>query len=135
MAENMTTALRSAIYDYFFRPEQTAPDRPQGLYLALFTTPTNTAGNGTEVSGVNYARQLVELGAPFAVGNKLRIANTNEISFPVTGSAWGTVTHAALMTALGGGVMYLQGSLPEPVVIGQNFTYQIAAGELVFDLT
>lgn len=34
------------------------------LYLALFTTPTNDDGTGTEATGGGYARQLVTFDAP-----------------------------------------------------------------------
>jgi hypothetical protein len=135
MAENMTTALKNAIFDYFLRPGADVPVRPTEHYLALYTTPTNVAGNGTEVAGVNYERREVELGVPFAVGNKLRVANTNEINFPVAGGPWGQVSHVAVLSALTGGTMLLQGSLQIPVTVGFNEMYRVAVGELVFDLT
>lgn len=135
MANNVTHATKAAICNYFFIPGTEAPTRPLNLYLALFTTPTGLDGSGTEVVGVNYARQEVLFGAPFVVDNKVRIANTTEISFPVAGGPWGTVTHGAIFDASSLGQMLLQGPLPEPVTINFNELYRISVGSLVFDIS
>ena len=78
-------------------------------YLALFTATPSDTGGGTEVSGVNYARQSLsgKLAAP--IGGVM--ASNADISFPVAGGSWGTVTHWGIFDALTDGTLKYYGAL------------------------
>jgi hypothetical protein len=70
--------LENKIIDFLFRAEPYVP--VTNLYLALFTTPTTDAGEGTEVVGSGYHRVLIEGGFSTTQG-----PNTTGISNGVGG--------------------------------------------------
>jgi len=116
--------LENKIIDHMLRNQAYTP--PATIYLALFTTATDDAGGGTEVSGGAYARQAVSLSAASGGASE----NTADITFPTATADWGTVTHVALMDALSGGNMLLHSPLDASKTVNNGDTFKITAGDL-----
>jgi len=123
MAE-FTDFMENKIIDHMLRAQAYTP--PATVYLALFTTPTNDAGGGTEVSGGAYARQAVTLDAAEDGASE----NSAEITFPTATADWGTITHVALMDALTGGNMLMHTPLDDSKEVNNGDTFKMNAGAL-----
>ncbi|MEO0385035.1 MAG: hypothetical protein AAF234_15930 [Pseudomonadota bacterium] len=99
---------------------------PSAVYAALFTSPPNDAGGGTEVSGNGYVRQQ----ATFNGASDGVASNNALVEFIPSGGDWGTVTHAALFDALTGG-NYLYGrALTAAKVTADGDPVQFPSGSL-----
>lgn len=116
--------LENKIIDHMLRNQAYTP--PATVYVALFTTATNDAGGGTEVSGGAYARQDAGLSA--AAGGAS--SNAADITFPQATADWGTVTHLALMDAISGGNMLMHSILDASKTINNGDTFKINLGDL-----
>lgn len=123
MAE-FTDYLEDKIIDHMLRNQAYTP--PATIYLALFTTATDDAGGGTEVSGGSYARQAVTLSAASGGASE----NSADITFPTATADWGTVTHVALMDAITGGNMLMHTPLDASKTVNDGDTFKINAGDL-----
>lgn len=85
---------------------------PSTLYLGLFTTDISDGGSGTEVSGFNYARRLVN----FTTSGISR-SNTAQILFPTFSSGANfTITHVGLIDAVTAGNIIASFALPSGVL-------------------
>ncbi|MNW36737.1 hypothetical protein D3C74_137550 [compost metagenome] len=104
--------------------------RTGNVYLALYTS--NPTGNdtGTEVSGAGYARQVIPFSAPAADGGKQTIKNSTNISYPVAGEDWGTITHIGIRSAASGGALIASGALtaPRTILTGDRFVTDLNNG-------
>lgn len=120
MADNKTDYLEAALLNHVLRGSTggTAFTQPAAIYIALYTVGPSDTGGGTEVSssGTGYARQQVTFGAPSGGA----CANTNDIVFPKSLAAWGTVTHFALLDAASGGNMLYHGPLSASVAVDSS---------------
>ena len=116
--------LENKIIDHLLRNQAYTP--PATVYVALFTTATNDAGGGTEVSGGAYARQAVTLSAASGGAS----SNSAAITFPQATADWGTVTHLALMDALTLGNMLMHTILDASKTINNGDTFKINVGDL-----
>lgn len=110
------------------------PTIPANFYVALYTTATDDASAGTEVSGNNYARVAVSpvagSWAASAGGNGVT-SNVGAITFPTSTGSWGTVTHFAIHDASTAGNRYFHGALTSSIAVGStNITVSFAAGQL-----
>jgi len=123
MAE-FTDYMENKIIDHMLRNQSYTP--PSTIYLALFTSATNDAGGGTEVSGGSYARQAVTLAA--ASGGAT--SNSSDITFPQATANWGTITHCALFDASTGGNMLMHTALDESKTVNNGDTLKFNAGDL-----
>jgi len=123
MAE-FTDYMENKIIDHMLRNQSYTP--PPTIYLALFTSATNDAGGGTEVSGGSYARQAVTLAAA-ANGATY---NSSDITFPQATANWGTITHCALFDASSGGNMLMHTALDESKTVNNGDTLKFNAGDL-----
>lgn len=125
----LTTYLSDNLLDCAVRNVAYTP--PAAVYCALFTTPTNPAGGGTEVvgGGSGYVRQAITFGTPAAAQ---AVSNTVAITFPMAVTGWGTITHAAVMD--GGGNMLFEGPIAAPKTIGAGETFVIPIGALTLTL-
>ena len=123
MAE-FTDYMENKIIDHMLRNQSYTP--PTTIYLALFTSATNDAGGGTEVSGGSYARQAVTLAA--ASGGAT--SNSSDITFPQATANWGTITHCALFDASSGGNMLMHTALDESKTVNNGDTLKFNAGDL-----
>jgi len=97
-------------------------------YVALFTTAPSDAGDGTEVSGGSYARQLAGLSAAAGAGGTT--SNAADIDFPVATADWGTVTHIAIMDAAAAGNMIMHSIMDAPKTIASGDSIKFNAGEI-----
>jgi len=123
-----THYLSDQILNEVLRATNYAP--PATVYVALFTTPTDKNGGGTEVSGGGYARQAVTFGAPGPGVNGRKVANSAEVTFPVATADWGTITHVAIFDAANGGNMLYQGAMEQSKTINTNDQLKFAVGDL-----
>ena len=74
-------------------------------YAALFTQDPGKGGQlGYEVGAAEYDRQAVTLSSS-------TYTNTNEITFPVATSSWGSIGHIGLVTADTGGYLVVYGAV------------------------
>lgn len=107
-----------------------AVTRPTDWYVGLFTSATDDAGGGTEVTGFAYARVDVD----FTVSGDTA-TNTATVTFPTaSGGSWGTITHIAIYSALTSGTQYYHGALAASKVCGDGDTFTISAGALSITL-
>jgi len=116
--------MENKIIDHMLRNQAYTP--PSTVYVALFTSATNDAGGGTEVSGGSYARQAVTLSAASGGASE----NSADITFPTATADWGTITHVALMDALTGGNMLMHSPLDASKAVNNGDTFKINAGDL-----
>ena len=100
-----TNYLEDKILDHVLR--NTAYTSPTTVYMALFTAAPGEAGGGTEISGGGYARQAITFGAASAGA----ISNSADVTFPVSTSNHGSITHFAILDASTGGNMLYFGAL------------------------
>ena len=103
---------------------------PATVYVALFTTPTDKDGGGTEVSGGGYARQPVTFGAPGPGTDGHKVSNSAEVLFPEATAPWGVVTHVAIFDAATAGNMLYQGALEESRDVKTGDQVRFKAGDL-----
>ncbi len=108
-----------------------AATRPTAWYVALFTTATNDASGGTEVSGNGYARQAVTFDA--ATSGTGTTSNSNTPLFTAAGGNWGTVTHMAIYDNSTGGNRLWHGAMTASKTIDDGDSLQFAIGNI--DLT
>ena len=116
--------MENKIIDHLLRNQAYTP--PTSVYVALFTTATDDAGGGTEVSGGGYVRQAVTLSA--ASGGAT--SNSVAVTFPQATADWGTVTHLAIMDAESGGNMLMHTILDASKTINDGDTFKIDIGDL-----
>jgi hypothetical protein len=119
--------LENKLLDHVLRNSAYTP--PATVYAGLYTAAPTDAGGGTQVSGVNYARQSVA----FDVASGGATANTSDIVFPTAGAGgWGTVVAAGLFDAsTGGNMLYWNTVTSTAVAAGDVFKFP--AGD--FDVT
>lgn len=111
---------------------------PTTTYVALYTTATDDAAGGTEVTGGSYARKLVNPStgaAPKWVladpdGAAHVVTNADDIEFVTATDDWGTITHIAIMDASTAGNRWLHGALTASQVVNSGGTFRILAGAL-----
>ena len=116
--------LENKIIDHMLRNQAYTP--PTAVYVALFTSPTDDAGGGTEVSGGGYVRQAVTLSAASGGAS----SNSADVTFPQATADWGTITHLALMDAISGGEMLMHTILDASKVINNGDTFKINPSDL-----
>lgn len=90
-----TDYLENKILDHVLR--NTAYTSPTTIYIALLTADPTDAGTQTnEVSGSNYAREVITFDAPVSGVTQ----NTALVQFNTPSGSWGTVSHWAVADAL-----------------------------------
>jgi len=97
------------------------------IYVALYTAAPSDAGGGTEVSGGGYARVAHSAYDGAAAG---ATSNTGAIQFATAASAWGSVSHFALLDATSAGNFLMWGTLSASRTISTGDTCQFADGAL-----
>lgn len=123
-----TNYLEDAVINYVLRNDPDTWPSPGTVYVGLFTATPGDAGGGTEVSGVNYARQSVAFDDPAGTGVT---ANTAEVAFPVAGAGgWGTIDSFAVFDAVSAGNMLYWGAISPSKTINENDQAKYAAGSL-----
>lgn len=101
---------------------------PTSWYAALFGQNPGKAGQlGFEINAAEYARQAVTLSASYT--------NTNELTFPVATSSWGTVSHIGLVTASSGGYLAVYGAITGgSITVGAQEYVKVAVGGIVIQV-
>ena len=116
--------LENKIIDHMLRNQAYTP--PTAVYVALFTSPTDDAAGGTEVSGGGYVRQAVTLSAASGGAS----SNSADVTFPQATADWGTVSHLAIMDSESGGEMLMHTILDASKTINNGDTFKINTGDL-----
>lgn len=90
--------------------------QPAGIYVALFTAAPGETGGGTEVTGVNYAREPATFNfALDGTTGRWTASNSGTVLFDVAGAGgWGTVTYFGLFDAASAGNMLAYAPLTDP---------------------
>lgn len=143
-AQALTDYLENKVIDWLFRGQTFTP--PATIYVALYTTSCNDAGGGTEVStsGTGYARAAVTSSLANWAGTQSagsttassgtggQTSNNNAITIgSATTTAWGTVTHFALMDAsTAGNMLICQALTASKTINGGDALPSFAAGAL-----
>lgn len=124
---SFTTFLENEVLDHVFRNATYTP--PATAYIGLYTTATNAAGGGTEVSGNGYTRKAMAFDASVSGA----IDNTSSVEFPTATGSWGTVTHTAVLDAATSGNMLAETALTASKTVASGDVFRFQAGE--FDIT
>lgn len=119
----VTTYLANFINNDVLRND--AQTSPTAVYLALYTTPTDNDGSGTEATGGSYARQAFTADASVAgiIENNAAITFSN-----MPGSQ--TYTHVALLDAVTGGNMLCHGPLATSLTPSAGSEVVFETGEI-----
>ena len=125
---SLTDTIENSILDHLFR--NTAYTSPTTVYAALTTTTPTDSAAGTEVSGSNYARTAITMGAA-ASGS---ISNSSAVTFPTPSGSWGTVTHFEIWDASTAGNRLAWGALDASKAPGNGDTVEFAIAALQIDL-
>jgi hypothetical protein len=102
------------------------------IYVALSTTTPTDTGNVTEpVDAVTpYIRKA--LGATTRTNST--VTNDADVTFPIAGTNWGTITHFALYDAESGGNLLGSGQLTVQKTVSTGDTVKFSAGSLTVTL-
>lgn len=99
-----------------------------GIRMSLHTGNPTT---GNEVVGGAYARAAVTFSK--SSSEPTLLTNTAIVEFPVATAAWGTISHAAIMSATTGGNMLARFPVNTPKAIAIGDVARFLAGDI--DLT
>lgn len=122
----MSTYLADQLIRHVFGPDMFT--KPASLYLALFLTPTDDEGGGTEVMGNNYVRQPVS----FVAAGGGTVSSDGLVQFPAAlPMGWGTVTHWAIYDAVAGGNRLVHGPLSEQKGLNPGDRMEFAPGSII----
>jgi hypothetical protein len=121
--------LENALINVTLR--NTAYTTPTTVYLALYTSDPTDADTGTEVSGGDYARQSITMGAP---SNGVS-TNSAAIEFPQCTVAWGTVAFIGIRDALTTGNLLYHSPLTTSKAIDVGDIFKISVGSLSVQLS
>jgi hypothetical protein len=122
-----TTYLRNKVLDDVLGTA--AFTAPTTVYVGLFTSATDAAGGGTEVSGNSYTRKAMSFDAASAGASD----NASAVEFDTATGSWGTVTHTAVLDAATSGNMLMENALTTSKAISSGDVFRFQAGE--FDVT
>lgn len=111
-----------------------------GIWIGWYTTtPSATAGSGTEASGGNYARTPITNNTTTAfpvIGNTVQIITNNiTIGTAAESSSLGTITGIAIRDAVTAGNGYFFGDLSATKTLGVNDIIQFLSANLSIQLT
>lgn len=128
MAE-MANYLENALINATLR--NTSYTSPTTVYLALYTSDPTDADTGTEVSGGDYARQSITMGAP---SNGVS-TNSAAIEFPQAAASWGTVAYIGIRDASTAGNLLYHSPLTASKAIDTGDIFKVSAGSLSVTLS
>lgn len=106
------------------------PTGTYNLYLALYATDPLGDNSGTEASYSGYARQAITFNTPVMNGSYAEATNINDIEFPTVPTNSGTISHAAILTEVTGGILLSYGELGAVYSLLQGMKPIVAAGTL-----
>ncbi len=129
-----THYLANALLNEVFRGVNYVP--PPTAYIALFSTPTDDLGGGTELTAVTapgYARAALT-SANMSPPTSKRTQNVTVVAFATATGDWPMVTHYAVYDAPTGGNMLHHHPLTEQELIEAGQTPRFGIGQLTFTL-
>ncbi len=123
------------ILDAMFGDDR-APNMPDTIYFALYTTTPADTGGGTEVStsGTDYTRVGYDNdNTTWDPASGSQKTNAVDIQFPEAAAVWGAITHWAIHTVgtAGLGEPMVWGALASPVSVTTGVTPRFVAGAFV----
>ena len=118
----MSDFLENELLDHVLR--NSAYTSPTTVYVALFTTATDDAAGGTEVTGGSYARVSIAFDPPSAGS----VSNTATVTFPTATASWGTVVNVAIYDALTVGNRLYHGALTTSKTVDNGDVFTFPAG-------
>jgi hypothetical protein len=104
---------------------------PPAVYVALYLSMPTVAGGGVEVSGGNYVRQAVTVGAP----TNGTASNSIEVLFPTATADWGTLLGYGYFDALSNGNLLSFTTFGAPRQILTGDVVRLPAGMLIINET
>lgn len=105
--------------------------RPTGWWVALHSQDPGVDGDVGECVGAGYSRAQ----ATFSASDDGRVANdTADVEFPVSLSAWGTMTHISVWDAVEDGNCLLYNALLSPVIVSVGGHVIFPAGSLAIQV-
>jgi hypothetical protein len=113
---------------------------PANFYLGLSTSTISASGsNATEPSGViGYARVIIPNNKTyFSYSSSGSLHNDTDLTFPISGSAWGTITNVFLADTAGSGTgnIWFYQALSSPRVVQDLTTVSFSASAINFSMT
>lgn len=105
-------------------------------YLALFSTATTDAGDGTEItSTITGSATRTTLGASWGTVSGNQVSNTSEIVITTSASNGATATHWGIFTAATGGNLLMHGALSasKTITAGDKVSFPAGTFILSFD--
>jgi hypothetical protein len=120
----LSTWVENLIMNALLRNQSFTP--PSQWFLALYLSNPTAADSGTEVTGTYYERQPIIFGAP---SNGV-VTSTAEVTFPMAGTNWGNITHAAIRDASTSGHLLFYGGLSTPRYISNGDVLKFLAGNV-----
>lgn len=128
--------LENKVLDHTLK--NTAYTQPSNLYLALFKNNSGNAAANLEAniitdevsSGIGYVRKAIT----FSGAASGQTSNSANVVFDTATSAWGTVTHYAIMDAVSTGNVLYWGAFTTPRTVDAGNTMQVGATNLVISL-
>lgn len=136
----LSNYLSAKIINHIFRTESF--NKPSVLAIALCTSAIvdSDTGNlaGKEVAGVNYSRQVLNPSdTNWSLINNRQTKNLLDISFPVAGSNWGTITHIAILDNVSpnSGNLLFYGELEVPQTINTDDQAVLRTNGITFNIS
>lgn len=97
------------------------------FYLALFINDPSSAGElFYEVDAPEYTRVAVTFDSNYQ--------NTATLTYPISTSSWGTITHAGICTTFTDGYLLIYGAVTPNAVVGATSLVRIETGNLVVSM-
>jgi hypothetical protein len=138
---SMSDYLENKLVDHIFRG--VSYTMPTTIYVGLLTGAPSDSGGGTEVSGNNYARAVLNPsttnwaatnGATTTTnpssGTGGATSNNSAITFATPSGSWGNVTHFGIYDALSSGNLLFHASLTTPKTVSSGDTVSFAQSAL-----
>lgn len=121
----MTKYLQERLLDHVLR--QVPYRAPSELWLAIYKTPVDDNGKGTEMAGNGYTRQRIDFAGKVQAGFA---KNLSEVRFMVAKEDWGDAVELAVMDAETGGNVLFHGVLARRKRIEKGDQIRFAPGDV-----
>jgi len=99
---------------------------PSQAYLGLSTGSLGDDASGTELSGNNYSRVVIN----FDAASSGTTDNSAAVEFAAATGSWGSVSHFGIYDAASSGNLLVHGAFSAAKTIGSGDILKVAAGDL-----
>ena len=124
----MTDYLRNKLMNHVTKNIAYTP--PSSLWLALFTTPADASGGGTEVTGGGYARRPIPFTTPMGGSGY----NSADVFFPTATAPWNSIVSIAIFDANMAGNMLFYGKVTVPEFVNTGNTYVVEQNDILLTM-